>query len=206
MYARSTTIQGTPQNMDAGIAYVRDEVLPALTTMPGCIGLSMLADRATGRCIITSSWDSAESMQASADGVRDIRARAAEILGGDVTVAEWEIAMMHRKHDAPDGAVTRVVWGESDPASAEDNMDTMRMMVMPRMDELPGFCSMSLFVDRATGRSAMATTYDSREDMERATDQAMAIRRETAESMGFRVTDVAEFDLVLRQLRVPETA
>jgi heme-degrading monooxygenase HmoA len=205
MYARSTTVQGTPQNMDAGIAYVRDEVMPALATMPGCIGLSMLADRATGRCIVTSSWDSEESMKASADGVREIRARAAEILGGEATVAEWEIAMMHRKHEAPDGAVTRVVWGESDPARADDNMNTVRTMSLPRMEALPGFCSMSLFVDRETGRSAMVTTYDSREDMERATDQAMMIRQEATESMGVRVTDVAEFDLVLHQLRVPET-
>src|SRR4051794_38437569 len=42
MYARSTTVHADPQRIDDGIAYIRDEVMPAVTTMPGCLGLSML--------------------------------------------------------------------------------------------------------------------------------------------------------------------
>lgn len=207
MYARSTTIQADPQRMDAGIAIVRDEVMPALMTMPGCIGMSMLADRMGGRCIVTSSWDSEESMHASESAVHDLRTRAAEAMGGtQPEVAEWEIAMMHRMHDGHDDCVTRVVWGMSDPARAEDNMSTMRMVVLPKMEELPGFCSVSLFVNRDDGRSAMATTYDSRELMQQATDQAMAIRQQTMDATGVEVTDVAEFDLVMHHLRVPEMA
>ena len=30
MYARSTTVRGNPQAMDEGIAYVRDEIMPAV--------------------------------------------------------------------------------------------------------------------------------------------------------------------------------
>ena len=207
MYARSTTIQADPQRMDAGITVVRDEVMPALMTMPGFVGLSMLADRRSGRCIVTSSWDSEESMHASESAVHDLRHRASEAMGGSQPeVAEWEIAMMHRLHDGHDDCVTRVIWGESDPARAEDNLGTMRMAVLPKMDELPGFCSMSLLINRDNGRSAMATTYDSRALMEQATDRAMEIRRETADATGVRITDVAEFDLVLHHLRAPEMA
>ena len=207
MYARSTTIQADPQLMDAGLAVVRDEVMPALMTMPGFVGLSMLCDRMSGRCIVTSSWDSEESMHASESAVHELRARASEAMGGSQPeVGEWEIAMMHRMHDGHDDCVTRVIWGESDPARAEENLSTMRMAVLSKMEELPGFCSMSLFVNRDTGRSAMATTYDSRDLMQQATDRAMEIRRETTEATGVRVTDVAEFDLVLHHLRVPEMA
>jgi heme-degrading monooxygenase HmoA len=205
MYARSNTIHGDPQNIDAGIANVRDEVMPALMTMPGCMGLSMLADRASGRCIVTTSWDSEESMHASEAPVADMRARAGQIMGARPEVAEWEIALMHRMHDGHDDCVTRVIWGESDPARADDNMATIRMAVLPELAQLPGFCSMSLFVNRDSGRSAMATTYDSRAQMEEATDRAVQIRRDTAGSTGVRITDVAEFDLVLHHLRVPET-
>jgi len=206
MYARSTTIQTDPQLMDAGIAVVRDEVMPALMTMPGFVGLSMLCDRMSGRCIVTSSWDSEESMHASEGAVHDLRARAADAMGGSMPeVAEWEIAMMHRMHDGHDDCVTRVVWGESDPARAEDNLTTLRMAALPRMEELPGFCSASLFVNRETGRSAMATTYDSREQMEQATDRAMQIRREVTDATGVTITDIADFELVMHHLRVPET-
>jgi|1185.fasta_scaffold261769_1 heme-degrading monooxygenase HmoA len=207
MYARSTTIQADPQQLDAGIAVVRDEVMPAMATMPGYVGLSMLCDRMSGRCIVTTSWDSEESMHASESAVHDLRRRAADAMGGaQPEVAEWEIAMMHRMHGAHDGCVTRVVWGESDPARADDSMQTMRMAVLPKMEELPGFCAMSLFVDRESGRSAMVTAYDSREQMQEATDRAMEIRRESTSAMDVRVTDMAEFELVMHHLRVPEMA
>ena len=99
-----------------------------------------------------------------------------------------------------------MVWGESDPARADTNLDMLRTEVLPKMEQLPGFCSMSLFVNRESGRSAMATTYDNREQMEQATDRAMEIRREATDQMGVRITDVADFDLVIHHLRVPELA
>jgi heme-degrading monooxygenase HmoA len=206
MYARSTTIQGDPSALDEGMAYVRDEVMPLVQGIDGCVGLSMLADRGSGRCIVTTAWATEEARRASADRVLDSRARAAEIMRSRRTeVTEWEIAVMHRMHAGHDGACTRVVWGETDPARAEDNMDTFRMAMLPRLEELPGFCSVSLMVDRATGRSAMATTYDSRADMERSAEAARGMRDEFTPRLGITVTDMAEFELMLHHLRVPET-
>jgi hypothetical protein len=75
VYARSTTIQAQPLSIDAGITYVRDVVLPALTGMTACVGLSQLVDRDSGRCIATSAWQSADAMHASAEQIRPIRAR-----------------------------------------------------------------------------------------------------------------------------------
>ncbi len=98
MYARSTTIQAQPSSIDAGIAHVRDTVLPALEGTDGCLGLSLLVDRTSGRCIATSSWESEEAMRASEESIRPIRDRAAELFGGSAQVEEWEIAGMHRDH------------------------------------------------------------------------------------------------------------
>jgi hypothetical protein len=53
--------------------------------------------------------------------------------------------------------------------------------------------------------SATAVTYESREAMDAAQEQGMAMRKEFTDAMGLEVTDVAAFDLVLAHLRVPET-
>jgi hypothetical protein len=81
-----------------GIAQVRDEVMPALLGIEGCVGLSMLVDRQAGRCIATSAWQSREAMLASEDLLRPMRDRVAEVLGGKPQVEQWEIAVLHRDH------------------------------------------------------------------------------------------------------------
>ena len=205
MYARSTTTSGNPQSIDDAMAYMRDEVMPAVQAMDGCIGMSMLADRDTGRCIATTAWESEEAMHDSESGVHDMRMRYAQMMGGTPEVAEWEIAVLHRKHTAPEGAVVRVIWASGDPADADRMLDAFRMSLMPRMEDLPGFCSLSLLLDLERGRSATAVVYENRDAMDRAVDTARPMREEFTRQMGGEITDVAAFELLLAHLRVPET-
>ena len=79
MYARTTTVEAMPSSVDAGVAYVRDKVMPLLEGLDGHIGLSLLADRSSGRCITTSAWESEDDMRASGPLVQEVRTRAAEI-------------------------------------------------------------------------------------------------------------------------------
>jgi quinol monooxygenase YgiN len=205
MYARSTTVRGTPEAMDEGIAFVRDTVMPAVHRMHGCIGLSMLADRKSGRSVVTTSWADAEAMQASADGVVAMRERAAEILGGPADVQEWEIALMHRLHTAHHGACARVIWNDGEPAQVDRALDTFRMGILPDLEDVLGCCSVSVMLDRDTGRAVLTTTYDSPQDMAAAAERAMQLREDFTSRMKRTVTDVAEFELVMAHLRVPET-
>jgi hypothetical protein len=205
MYARSTTVHGTPENLDDGIAYVRGDVLPAVRRMAGCIGLSMLCDRASGRSVVTTAWADEPAMHDSESGVWDLRARMAEVLGGRAEVQEWEIALMHRMHEAHHGACTRVMWGSEEPRRLDDHMAAVRTTLVPRLEGLPGFCSLSVMIDRETGRSATSITYDSHQDMVAAAEAVAAVRGDFARSIGMRVTATVEFDLALSHLRVPET-
>jgi len=63
-----------------------------------------------------------------------------------------------------------------------------------------------MMVDRRDGLTAVGTTYDSRDALARAGEQARANRDEFARAIGGQIADVGEFDLVLAHLRVPETA
>ena len=67
---------------------MRDTVMPALQGMHGYVGLSLLVDRESGRCIATSAWQSEEAMRASAESVRPIRDRMLDI-------CEFELALAH---------------------------------------------------------------------------------------------------------------
>ena len=131
MYARSTTIRGNPQSIEEGIRYVRDEVMPAVQRMDGCIGLSMLADRETGHCIITSSWRDEERMRSSAEGVRGLRERAAQIFGGQPEVHEWELGLWEPAREAPDDADARVTWTRADPGNLDRVVEAYRDRLVP---------------------------------------------------------------------------
>jgi heme-degrading monooxygenase HmoA len=206
MYARSNTIQGDPAAVDRLTAYCRDEVMPLVQGLEGNVGISMLADRDGGRCIVTTSWETEEAMRASDGGLRDSRREAGSMMGATPEVAEWEIALMHRAHEAHDGARTRVIRAEMDPAAMDGMISDFRAGHLPQIEALPGFCSFSMLVDRQRGRCAMAVTYEDRAAMDAAGAKAAALRQEAQDQLGMRMTDVAEYDLLLHHLRVPEMA
>ncbi|MGY1774205.1 antibiotic biosynthesis monooxygenase [Blastococcus sp. SYSU D00813] len=206
MYARTTTVHGDPMRVDDGIAHVRDRVMPAVLDMDGCVGLSMLADRESGRCIVTAAWEDEAAMRASAEAVTPMREQAREVMGGEMEVQEWEIAVMHRRHEAPEGACTRVVWSKADVDHIDRVLDAYRMTLVPQLEEMPGFCSVSLMLDRARGRAASAVTFDTREAMEASREDARRMRDTFVSAMEVSITDMAEFELVLAHLRVPEMA
>jgi quinol monooxygenase YgiN len=206
MYARSTTIQAQPSSIDTGIVHMRDSVMPALEGIPGCLGFSLLVDRTSGRCIATSSWDSEEAMRASEETIRSIRNQAAELFGGSTQVEEWEIAAMHREHRAGEGACVRATWVKVDPDQIDGGIDFYKTTILPALEELEGFCSASLLVDRASGRCVAAANFDNAQALERNTDQLDRIRATGSQEANAEVLDQCDFELAVAHLRVPEMA
>lgn len=205
MYARSTTIQAQPLSVDIGIAHVRDVVMPALTELDGCVGLSLLVDRQSGTCIATSAWQTVEAMRASAERVAPIRDQAALMFDGSARVEEWEIALLHRDHHSRQGACVRATWLKVVPDQLSRSLDFYRDAVLPEMENLDGFCSASLMVDHpACRRAVTCSTFDSMDAMARNRDRATELRSRRVRELGAEVVDVVEFELALAHLRVPE--
>jgi quinol monooxygenase YgiN len=204
VFARSTTVLAHRESMDRGIMLIRDEIMPAVLDMPGCIGMSMLADRESGRCIATTAWESREAMQESAPKVRSMRDRAADALGGTAQVDEWEIGVLHRDHTSASGACTRVTWVRVPPESMDRVLEVYRTMLLPEMEQVDGFCSASLLLDREEGLTVSSVTFDSREAMAGSRDTASRLRETAMREIGGEVLEVREFELALAHLRVPE--
>jgi len=205
VYARSTTIVGQPDCIDDAIALVNDELMQVMTDIDGCMGLSMLVERSTGRCIATSSWDSEEAMHASDQELQPVRQRLMETLDGtDIDVREWEIAILHRDHEAPSGACARVTWARPPAGQLDAAVDAYKAHVMPLLEDVDGFCSSSMLINRAAGMLCGTASFESMAVIEANREFAAAQRAAMTERMGTEFIDVVEFELAVHHLRVPE--
>ena len=70
------------------------------------------------------------------------------------------------------------------PANAERAVDVFRMAVLPKVQELDGFCSASLLISREAGRVVGTITFDSREQLEATREAAARIREAASKDTG----------------------
>ena len=206
MYARSTTVNGDPKTLDEAIAFVGKKEFPAITGIPGCVGLSMLADRDTGRCIVSSAWADEETLKASAEMVRPMQDRLMQMLRAeDSLIQNWDVAVLHRERPSGDAARAAVTWARTPLDKVDVMLDAYRASLLPRMRELPGFCSLSMVVDRTQGRTASVTSFESPEALALVRKPLRIMREEFKLAVGARIVDAAEMDVVVAHLGVPET-
>ncbi len=81
MYARVTTAQGAPEQVDELFRQFQAQVAPVLRRLPGYAGVYLLVDRAQGKVMSLALWASLGALQASEAAVRPLRAQAAQTLG-----------------------------------------------------------------------------------------------------------------------------
>ena len=124
---------------------------------------------------------------------------------GSARVEEWDISLLHRDHSSREGACVRATWLKVVPDQLSRSLDFYRSSVLPEMENLDGFCSASLMVDHPACRRAVScSTFDSMEAMARNRDRATELRSRRVRDLGAEVIDVAEFELAIAHLRVPE--
>lgn len=204
MFARATSIHAHPSFLDEGITHVRSVVMPALADTDGCAGMSMLVDRDDGRCIITSSWLNEDTLRASEAGAQLLCDRATEIFHATAEINRWEIAAVRRDHRSRRHAGVRVTWLRTDPAGCERLIDTYKLGMMPAMEDLGGFCSTTLLVDRPSGRAVSSVSFDDRAAMVASRAGEQAIWARAVNDAGAEILEVGEFDLAIAHLNAPE--
>jgi len=203
MYARSVDFPGQAERLEAGIAYIRDEAMPQIMAHEGCVGLSCITEP-SGRCIVTTAWSSKDTMHRSGEVFQPLRDRAGDLLGGRPQVDEWEIGAFHRDHSSGEGACVRCTWTRGAPEDTDRMVSTFRSSTVPMIEQLPGFVSASLLVDRDRGLGVVTTTYQDSAALEASRAGADQVRAHAAEELDVEIIAVAEFDLMIAHLRVPE--
>lgn len=204
MYARSISIAGRPEAVDDCIDFTRNEVLPVAARTDGCLGVSLVVNHQSGRCIGTSAWMTAESMALADDELAPLRARAGEILRGDPVVDRWEISVMRRVRPSGEGAWCRIIWGR--PAEIYIRVIRERLLnpVLRELEPTEGFCSTSLFVDRLERILCSTSTYESRAALDATRAEAAWARERMVRETGVEILEIAELELAVAHLRVPE--
>jgi hypothetical protein len=204
VFARASTFHGDPAGIDGAIDYARGEVMSALGTITGWVGLSMMVDRASGECIATTSWEDVDAMRASSDRLTQMRDRLGGILHAPPKVQEWQVAVMRRADPAPTDRWCRVSWLRIAEERVDHGIEIYRSALLPRIEKLPGFCSASLMVDRARGRVCSTASFKSLESLQMAREEAWLIREDGVREADVDIMDAAEYELAIAHLRVPE--
>ena len=206
MYARSTTFQARPESVDSGVRIFRDEVMTPLQSMRGCVGVSMIADRRSSRCIATTAWRTLEDMHASVAAVRPMRERVSKALGGFAEVEEWDIAAVHRERHASEESCMRVTWLRVDSGQVASVVEAFRFRSLPAMTTRRSFCGASLLMHREWSRAVVSVSYRDHEAMEGNHGLVGMVSSDGTSDAGIGIIEVREFDVVMAHLHVPELA
>ena len=92
--ARVSTLEGSPDKLDEGIGFLKEQIIPAAGEIAGWRGIAALADRSAGRTLTITFWDSQESLDASEERASQLRSEAAAAIEETITgVARYEVAL-----------------------------------------------------------------------------------------------------------------
>lgn len=88
MHARMSILEGSPDQIDEGLRYVRENVLPQLQQQDGFKGMIALADRQTGKTLGVTFWENEEALRASEEAANRMRENSADAMSD--TIADVE--------------------------------------------------------------------------------------------------------------------
>ena len=89
MFARITTIgEAPPERLDDMTHEIREHVLPALRQQDGFSGFLVLLERASGKVLGLTLWESEQAMNATEEAAYWLRVFSAQAAGGMITEVE----------------------------------------------------------------------------------------------------------------------
>ena len=199
MHVRISTINGAT-DLDAGIRFLGEKVVPELQQQRGFRGITASADRAAGLVAVLSLWETEQDMTASESVASKVRQEALGVMGGDVTVETFEQVVADIGDPPPAvGCTLRVVRVKMDPARVDENIEFFRSEIVPRMKATPGFRGVRNMIDRASGSGAVGTLWDDEASMN-AAEAAAEQRRHEASSRGVEFGEMSTRVLLFSHL------
>jgi quinol monooxygenase YgiN len=159
MHARITTVTGA-SDLDGGLTFLADQVVPQMQQQKGFCGLSAAGDRTAGVLTVLSLWDNQADLDASESAASKARDDTARLLGGEVSVERYEQTVFEAADTRPGpGAKLHIRHIEFDPRRIDDNLEFFRQNVIPEMKARPGFLAIRHLIDRNTGQGRVGSLW-----------------------------------------------
>jgi heme-degrading monooxygenase HmoA len=94
VHVRVTTLHMDPSTLDQVTAQLESEDVPGFQQLDGFKGMTVVADRQSGKTMALSFWESEEAMRGSEEAVKEARQRAADTRGaGEPQVERFEVLL-----------------------------------------------------------------------------------------------------------------
>ena len=95
MYAQVTTFRVEPGKLDEFAGRVRETLAPAVAQQPGHRGGLLLSDRATGKVLAVSLWETAADLQAAepGGGYREVLGLLPGVVPGSEVQETYEVRL-----------------------------------------------------------------------------------------------------------------
>lgn len=199
MYTRMLTFRGA-SDIDGGVAYLRQEVLPILTAQRGYRGVTASGNRSTNVLGILSLWDTEEERAASDSALGKARDKAIKIVGGNLTVENFEQIVAEVVKPITVGCSLFVTRVSMDSTKVDENVAFFKSDVLPIIKSQPGFCGLRNMIDRSSGKGAVGSVWETKESL----DAFVAMqpeRRKIAESRGVRFDEQEDREVLFADLR-----
>ncbi|HEX9122373.1 MAG TPA: hypothetical protein VF984_03290 [Actinomycetota bacterium] len=88
MFARVSTLHGSPDKVEEAIRAVQEQVVPASRQISGFKGILALGDRASGKMIGITLWETEEAMRQSEEAANELRRTSADAGAAEIASVE----------------------------------------------------------------------------------------------------------------------
>ena len=203
MIVRTVIATADPAKLDEGVAFIRDEVQPAVDRMPGSYGLGAWVGRATGEVAVSTAWRDQAAQQASDESIASLRAEALRRLGaGEPRIELFEPVLISQSAPGFVGQWTRAVEIRHPVDRLEESLAGFKDSFLPSILEFPGVTLVTLLANRTTGLAVVTVAYPTEAEFAASRDRAERLRASVGRRGG-TVERVTETQVAIVGLRSP---
>jgi heme-degrading monooxygenase HmoA len=199
MHTRLLTFTGA-KDIDGGVDFLREKVVPVLNEQKGYRGVTASADRSGGVLGILSLWETEADRDSSESALAKARQEGLDTIGGELTVETFEQLLAEVDEPPRPGSSLMVTRISMDPAKIDENVAFFKSEVLPRIKANAGFQAVRDMINRKTGQGLVGTAWANRDAMKAAADEAQS-RRQEGIARGVSFGDVSYREILFSDLR-----